>query len=157
MKTASNNKITRYDIDKEFGFFYLIEETPDQFDAWIGLDSYGVMSYVVGVPKKNTYYGEPVSYGLGDVLEMLDEEEDIAMFLMEYDEIEDAHPEIYAAYDYPLYLVRTRAQFCEDKAAIARELVAAGIDLNSDTWDERIADLVQSYEEEYDIPEGYLS
>lgn len=147
MKKLSEMKITRYAIDRH-GFFFETVETRDEFEAWIGLENYGTMDFCFGLSKASTS-----REGFLDLL-AADPAEEVAMFLMEHDEIDD--PEILADYDYPLFLVRTRAQFCEDKSAIARELVAAGIDLSSDTWRDRIADLVQAYQEEYDVPEGFL-
>lgn len=141
MKKDNSTKITRYNFDRH-GFYFEIVETRDEFDAWIGLGRYGIKSFCFGQSKASTS-----REGFLDLLEG-NAVEEIAMFLMEYDEIDD--PEILEDYEIALEFVRARAQFCEDKAAIARDCVAKGLKLDETRgeYGDRLKALKQLYADE---------
>ena len=141
MKKLSEMKINRYAIDRH-GFFFEIVETRDEFEAWIGLENYGIMDFCIGASKACTS-----REGFLDLL-AADPVEEVAMFLMEHDEIDD--PEILGDYGDALEFVRLRAAFAEDRAEIARDCVAKGLNLDETRgeYGKRLKSLKETYAEE---------
>lgn len=143
MKKDNSTKITRYTYDRH-GFYFEIVETRDEFDAWIGLDRYGIMSFCFGQSKASTS-----REGFLDLLEG-NAVEEIAMFLMEYDEIGYSHPEILDDYECALDFVTARAQFGEDRSKLVQEFLAKGkkVDETRGEFCDRLKALKQLYADE---------
>lgn len=96
MKKDTTTKISRYTLND--GFFCDITETADMFEAWLGLEHYGVMDYMFGWPKEQ-FDG---TYTRKDFLEMVEwnADEHIAIFLHEYrDDMECSHPDLLDMYE----------------------------------------------------------
>ena len=100
MKKLSGLKITRYDIGD--GFYYQVDEDRDGFQAWIGMDGYGVMDFCIGTTK-----GHSTMEGFLSTLEA-GTAEDIAFFLYDHEELEYSQPDLYEKYAEEIYEISQR-------------------------------------------------
>ena len=141
MKKITGIKISRYDIGN--GFFYEVHEDRDGFEAWIGLKDYGVMDFAIGVSKASN-----TREGFLDMLEW-SAVEDIAFFLYEHDELEYSHPDLFDEYKEQIYFVSKRAEYCQERGALARKLIDNGNPIGSPVYEEAIADHRKAWEKAY--------
>ena len=96
LKKATNQKITRYEYESEYGLYYVdIIETETQFDAWITGCRSGLSSFAFGELKQNTYFGQPVTITRKEFMEMVEEniDEYIDMWEEELMDIEEMNCE----------------------------------------------------------------
>ena len=100
MKKISGLKITRHDAGD--GFSYLVEEDRDGFEAWIGLEGYGIMDFSIGVSKAYS-----TREGFLDLLE-LSADEDKAFYLFQHEELEYTQPALYEKYAEEIYEISQR-------------------------------------------------